>query len=112
VQTFGNKFCANIFCSSIDDLECTPTDRQIYPWGYMYARLGNLVLNHCRRVLGCKFRFSEQIFLNIAKWSKIQKIIENLRYTAVVHFSKTLILVKRKEVTLPVKICLIRLIRK
>jgi len=44
------------------------------------------------------------------KWSKIQQIIASLRYTAVVHFSKILILVKQKEAILPVKIFLIRLL--
>jgi len=26
--------------SSTDNLKCTPTDRQMYPWAYMYPRLG------------------------------------------------------------------------
>jgi len=26
--------------SSIANLKCTPSDRQMYPWGYMYPRLG------------------------------------------------------------------------
>jgi len=42
---FGNKLYANIFCSSIDYLKCTPSDRQMYPWGYMYPRLGTPGLN-------------------------------------------------------------------
>jgi len=37
---FGNKSHANILLSSIANLECTPSDRQMYPWGYMYPRLG------------------------------------------------------------------------
>jgi len=44
VKIFGNKFYGNTFCSSIDNLECTPKDRQIYPWGYMYPRLGTPAL--------------------------------------------------------------------
>jgi len=31
--------CKHIF-SSIAHLKCTPSDRQTYPWGYMYPRLG------------------------------------------------------------------------
>jgi len=27
------KTNANIFCSSIDNLKCTPSDSQMYPWG-------------------------------------------------------------------------------
>jgi len=30
----------NIFFSSSASLKCTFSDRQIYPWGYMYPRLG------------------------------------------------------------------------
>jgi len=30
---------------SIANIECTPTDRQLYPVGYMYPRLGTSVLN-------------------------------------------------------------------
>jgi len=30
----------NIFCSSIANLKCTPPDWEMYPWGYMYPRLG------------------------------------------------------------------------
>jgi len=51
VQTFGNEFCANIFCSSIDNLECTPTDRQMYPWGCMYPRLGTPGLEYRNMLL-------------------------------------------------------------
>jgi len=43
---FGNKLYANIFCSSTDNLKCTPSDRRMYPWGYMYPRLGTSVLGH------------------------------------------------------------------
>ena len=39
------KLYANIFCSSVDNLKCTPSDRQMYPWGYMYPRLGTPVLD-------------------------------------------------------------------
>jgi len=34
------KLYVNIFCSSIANLNCTSTDRQMYPWGCMYPRLG------------------------------------------------------------------------
>ena len=30
--------------SSIANLKCTPSPRQMYPWGYMYPRLGTSVL--------------------------------------------------------------------
>jgi len=32
----------NIFFSSIANLKCIPSDRQMYPWGYMYPRLGTI----------------------------------------------------------------------
>jgi len=55
---------ANIFCSSIDNLKCTPSDRQMYPWEYMYPRLGTPELSQARDVtLGtpkrifCKMNF-------------------------------------------------------
>jgi len=33
-----------MFFSSIANLKCNPSDRQMYPCGYMYTRLGPLVL--------------------------------------------------------------------
>jgi len=30
--------------SSIANLKCTTSDRKIYPWGYMYTRLGTPAL--------------------------------------------------------------------
>jgi len=30
----------NISFSSSVSLKCTPSERQMYPWGYMYPRLG------------------------------------------------------------------------
>ena len=40
VQRFENKQHLNIFLPSIANHKCTPTDRQMYPQGYMYPRLG------------------------------------------------------------------------
>jgi len=41
VQRFENKQHVNIFLPSTANLKCTPSDRQMYPQGYMYPRLGN-----------------------------------------------------------------------
>jgi len=41
---FGNKLYINIFFSSI--VKCNPSDRQMYPWGYMRPRLGTSGLEH------------------------------------------------------------------
>jgi len=40
VQIFENKQHVNIFLPSIANLKCTPSDRQMYPQGYIYPRLG------------------------------------------------------------------------
>ena len=45
----------NIFLPSIANLKCTPSDRQMYPQGYMYPRLGTPVL--LRRVILRRARF-------------------------------------------------------
>ena len=37
----------NIFFSSMANLKCTPSDRKMYPWGYMYPRLGTSGLESC-----------------------------------------------------------------
>jgi len=37
---------ANIFFSSIANLKCTPSGRQMYSWAHMYPRLGTPVLGH------------------------------------------------------------------
>jgi len=34
-----------MFLSYIANLKCAPSDRQMYPGGYMYPRLGNPGLN-------------------------------------------------------------------
>jgi len=39
VQIVENKQHVNIFLSSIANLKCTPSDRQMYPQGYIYPRL-------------------------------------------------------------------------
>ena len=36
----------NIFCSSIANLICTPSDWEMYPWVYMYPSLGTPVLEN------------------------------------------------------------------
>jgi len=33
------------FFPSVANLKCTPSDRQMYPYGYMYPSLGTHVLN-------------------------------------------------------------------
>ena len=42
------NICKQILCkyifSYIANLKCTPSDRQMYPWGYMYPRLGTPAL--------------------------------------------------------------------
>jgi len=43
---FEKKLYANIVCSSIANLKCTPSDRQMYPCGYMYPRLGTTALGY------------------------------------------------------------------
>jgi len=52
----GYILYANIFCSSIDNITCTPSDRQMYPWGYMYPRLGTPGLTQ-RTLLKLKDQF-------------------------------------------------------
>ena len=42
---FGNKWCINTSFPSIANLKCTPSNRQMYPKGYMYPRMGNPVLD-------------------------------------------------------------------
>ena len=59
MEIFGNKSYANIFCSSIDNLKCTPSDRQMYPWRYMYPRLGTPDLD---------VRFARESFNPQLKW--------------------------------------------
>jgi len=39
-KNFRNKWRINIFIPSIANLECTPSDKQMYPQGYMHPRLG------------------------------------------------------------------------
>ena len=41
---FRNKWRINIFIPSIANLKCTPSDKQMYPQGYMHPRLGAPVL--------------------------------------------------------------------
>jgi len=36
----------NIFSPSIANLKCTPSDRQMYPQGYVYPRLGTPAIDH------------------------------------------------------------------
>jgi len=43
----------NTFCPSIANLKCAPRDRQMYPKGYMYFRLGTPVLECERYVVLC-----------------------------------------------------------
>jgi len=43
---FKKKYYVNTFFCSIANLKCTPSDRQMYPWGYMYPRLGTSVLRN------------------------------------------------------------------
>ena len=41
----------NILFSSIANAKCTPSDREMYPWGYMYPRLGTPALESCSNTL-------------------------------------------------------------
>ena len=38
----------NIYFSSSVSFKCTPLDRQMYPWGYMYPRLGTPELSNIK----------------------------------------------------------------
>jgi len=40
VSMVGNQRYVTIYFASIVNLKCTPSDRQMYPQGYMYPRLG------------------------------------------------------------------------
>ena len=44
IQIFRNKYNVTIFFSYIANLKCTPSDRQICPWEYMYPGLGTSII--------------------------------------------------------------------
>jgi len=43
------KWRISIFIPSVAYLKCTPSDKQMYPQGYMYPRLGSPVVEWTRR---------------------------------------------------------------
>jgi len=57
---FGNKYHANIFLSSIANLERTPSDRQMYPWGYMCPRLGAPALRVWAKMLFIRYVYEKR----------------------------------------------------
>ena len=50
INIWKQILCKYIFFS-IANLKCTPSDRQMYPWGYMYPRLGTPDLEYRSLVL-------------------------------------------------------------
>jgi len=61
VQIFRNNYNVTIFFSYIASLKCTPSDKQMHPWGYMYPRLGTSVLERQYR----HFRLSAFLFSQV-----------------------------------------------
>jgi len=49
----GNQRYVTIYFTSIANLKCTPSGRQMDPQGYMYPRLGTSVINHALQIFAC-----------------------------------------------------------
>jgi len=64
VEIFGKKWYVNIFFSSIASLKCTPSDRQMYPWGYMYPSLGTPVLED--KLVFCFLQKDIKLFVSVS----------------------------------------------